>query len=366
MTGIRPLTREDLPQVADICEVVLRQGSGPAKPGLARAFERMFFDCPWQDDEIPSLVYEEADGRIVGVILAYVRRMVFDGQQIRMVCSGQFMTLPDSRARAIGAFLLHRLLNGPQDITVTDGATPLTLKIWGKMKGCVEFLQSMRFSRILRPARFVGRLAASRRKGLRPLLAAAAPLLAACDWVGSRLPPARRPASTYVPPEELTPAMLVEGSPRIAGKARLRAGYDLPYVMWLYERLGEMESRGALHKRAVMGPDGRMEGCYIYQLLPHDIAHVVHLAAADDARERVFDNLCEHAWRQGAVAVQGRAEEPFLMELQRHHCLFQYQEPFTLIHSRRDDILRAIYAGEACLTRLDGHWWMGFHREKYE
>jgi hypothetical protein len=366
MAGIRPLTPGDLPQVADICEVVLREGKGPAKPGLAKAFQRMLFDSPWWDPEIPSLVYEETDGRIVATILGYVRRMVFDGKRIRMVCGGQFMSLPESRGKATGAFLMQKFLNGPQDLTITDGATPTTLRIWERMKGRVEFVQSMRFTRILRPARFMGRLLANRRRGLRPLFAVAGPLLAACDWAGSRLPPARRPSFPYAPPQELTPAMLVEDLPRIASRARLRPDYDLPYVTHLYERLAEMESRGALHKCAVTGRDGRIEGCYIYQLLPGDVAHVVQLVATDDARDRILDHLCEHAWRQGALAIQGRAEEQFMEGLQRHRCLFHYQEPFTLIHSKRDEILKAIYGGESCLTRLEGHWWMGFHREKYE
>ena len=57
MASIRPLERSDLPAVATLYELVARSGSRTPAPGLERYFEKTFFDHPWADPEIPSLVF---------------------------------------------------------------------------------------------------------------------------------------------------------------------------------------------------------------------------------------------------------------------------------------------------------------------
>ena len=74
MSAIRPLERDDLPQVVSLYEHVARSGSRTPPPGLAAYFERTFLDHPWADPEIPSLVYADGD-KIVGFLGSSVRRL---------------------------------------------------------------------------------------------------------------------------------------------------------------------------------------------------------------------------------------------------------------------------------------------------
>ena len=37
----------------------------------------------------------------------------------------------------------------------------------------------------------------------------------------------------------------------------------------------------------------------------------------------------------------------------------------ALIHARDPEVLHAVQAGRALLTRLEGEWWMGHHLEPF-
>jgi hypothetical protein len=88
VSRIRPVERDDLPTVASLFEAVMRSRGRQPPPRLAAYFARTWLDHPWADPEIPSLVYETPDGRILGFVGAHVRRLTFDGRPVRMVCPG--------------------------------------------------------------------------------------------------------------------------------------------------------------------------------------------------------------------------------------------------------------------------------------
>ena len=96
MDGIRPFERSDLPQVADLYHRVMRAGSGAAPAGLQAGPAQTLLESPWRDPEIPSLVSQESDDRIVGFVGVHTRRIVFGGRRVRLACSGQLVVNPES------------------------------------------------------------------------------------------------------------------------------------------------------------------------------------------------------------------------------------------------------------------------------
>lgn len=66
-----------------------------------------------------------------------------------MACSGQLMSDPAVRNRAVGTLLLRRFLAGPQDLTMTDGATEATRRMWRGLGGAVGHLGSITWVRVL-------------------------------------------------------------------------------------------------------------------------------------------------------------------------------------------------------------------------
>src|SRR5688572_32892498 len=133
--GIRPFRRSDLPAVAELYESVARSGKREPPPHLADYFARTFFDCPWTDAEIPSLVYQDERGGLLGFLGSHVRRARLDGRLIRVAYGSQLVVDPQARARAVGAMLFRTHLQGPQDATLTDGANEIVRRMWGASGG---------------------------------------------------------------------------------------------------------------------------------------------------------------------------------------------------------------------------------------
>ena len=140
MASIRPFERADLPAVASLYELVARSGSRMAAPGLERYFEDTFFDHPWADPEIPSLVFVDDDGGVGGFIGSSVRRLEFRGAPIRLGVAGQLVTEPKARNRAAGMFLMKEYLAGAQDLTVTDTASDVVERLGARQQLEAEHL----------------------------------------------------------------------------------------------------------------------------------------------------------------------------------------------------------------------------------
>ncbi len=360
MPEIRPLERADLPQVASLYEHVARSGSWDAPPGLVEYFEETFFDYPWADPEIPSLVYED-DGKISGFLGSNVRPFVFDGAPVRLAISGQLVTDPDVRTRAAGAFLLKRFLEGPQDLTITDTASDTARRIWEGLGGETMHIGSIGWARVFSPLRSVWDY--KTRTGGSRVAPVVRPVLSAVDAVGSLA--ARRALRVSAPSgstEVLTPEALREHIGAVAKPYRLHPSYaDSAGTKWLLEQVARVTQRGELVARLVRHADGRPLGWFVYYHRSGGIAQVLAVAAAGNALGEVLDALLADARERGAVAVQGRVEPHLLEHLSGRRAIFHKSGYLPLIHSPRPELLHAIHSGRALLTRLAGEWWMGHH-----
>jgi hypothetical protein len=359
VTAIRPLQREDLPAVARLYERVMRSGSRIPPPGLVPYFERTLLDYPWCDLDFPPLVYTEGEERVVGFLGAYARRLRFDGRSIRMVCSGQLVADPDARAPGVGALLLRKCLAGPQELTITDGATDTVRELWERLGGQTLSAASTDWVRPLRPwglgAEVLGRRTDSDRvrRGARAL---APPL----DGITARLSGRLRPTRPDTIAEALTPASLAELLVAFDVEVALRPDYDEAFLGWLFEELRRVPQRGTPVERLVRHPDGRPAGWYVAFIRPGGISHALQVAGARESLGAVLDQLVWEAARSGSTAVRGRVEPRLLPFLRDRRCLLHPSE-WALVHGRDPELLRALAFGHALLTRLEGEWWMGHH-----
>lgn len=109
-----------------------------------------------------------------------------------------------------------------------------------------------------------------------------------------------------------------------------------------------------------MDSAGAAVGWYGYQVNRGGVAEVIHLGAVKGRTLEVLDLLFEDAWRQGVVALRGRLEPCWLPGLAARQCTLLPAGAWTLVHSRRPDLVAAILAGDAMLSRLEGEWWLNF------
>jgi hypothetical protein len=360
VSAIRPVERDDLPQVVDVYERAMRSGHPPAPPGLQAYFARTLLDQPWADPEIPSLVYEADDGRILGFIGSHVRRLDFDGRAMRMGCAGQLVSDPEQRRLAIGAKLLRKYLSGPQELTITDGGTEVVHEIWVRLGGHALHPHSVVWTRLLRPARAAGARRLERRDMGR-LQRIAQPVFSLVDMPMGRLTrPREDPA---VEAEELTARALIEHQSEVLGAARVRLDYDEGFLDWLFEEMAAVRTRGRLVRR-LLRQDGRLLGWYIVYLKRDGLSEVISIAATKGAHGVVFDSLFAEAWKSGAAGLEGRLEPELYEPLSDRRCLLRYGTR-ALFHTRDPELAAAISLGQSALTRLDGEWWMGHHTEPF-
>src|SRR5262249_31196560 len=101
MKPVRSFVKDDIPQVVDLFQRILLS-EGPSFRKLSPAalpnyFEQIFFNNPWYDEEISSLVYQESNGKIIGFLGVVPRSMEFQDRSIRAAISFHFMVEPENR-----------------------------------------------------------------------------------------------------------------------------------------------------------------------------------------------------------------------------------------------------------------------------
>ena len=355
---IRPFVPEDIPQVVDLHRRVFSENSVSVSVSDLKAyFHALFFENPWFDEDLPSLVYRESEETILGFYGVLPRPMRMKGRLIRAAVSSQFMVDPSARNRLAAVELQSAFFAGPQDLSFTDGANDASRRIWEGLGGSTAFPYSVHWTRLLRPANyFLNRwkdraLSTSARLCIQPLASLT-------DFFAAHKRKSPFLQSEQSPEEELPSETLLEHLPRFTATKSLCPDYDESSLRWLLEQAGEKKSHGKLRKVLVRNGCGDIVGWYMYYLNANGISQVLQLVASRNSIRRVLDQLFFHAWRSGSFAVSGRLDPEFASDFSEERCLFSFGGPRMLVHSRHADLREAIQRGDAFLTRLEGEWWM--------
>jgi hypothetical protein len=363
---IRRFVNDDIPQVAALHDKIFgHQGKCPARAlppqlrqELHRYLERVFLDNPWYDEALPSLVATGPHGRISGFLGVVPRRMSLNGRPVRVAVSTQFIVDPDSRGH--GAALLFKFFSGPQDLALADDANADGRRAWEAAGGATALPYSLRWTRLLSPARYLASELLERAR-LRRLEVLARPFCHAADslarrrlphWFGSRAPAWRE--------SELTVGTLVEYISLLAGDTSLRPDYEEPSLHWALESAAQKTQFGPLRKRLVRDENGEVRGWYIYHAKPAGTSTVLQLAGRDGSIGAILDHLFFDARQQHSLAVSGILLPQWAPVFSEKKCFLNYGRPWTLVHSRRSEIMAAFQRGNVFLSRLDGEWPMRF------
>ncbi len=355
---IRPFERSDLSVVTSLYELVARSGTRVPPPGLEQYFERTFFEQPWTDPEIPSLVYVDENGAVAGFLGSSVRRLDFDGEPVRVAVSGQLVTDPKARSRAAGAFLMKTYLSGPQDLTITDGATEEVRRMWVGLGGETRHLECIGWIRAFRPFLAAAQLVEGPRPRLARVLRPVAPALDATTRAASSWLDVTEPSGTR---EELTPELVVEHLPQVARDFRLRPAYDVDFIRRLLPEVEAVRNLGTLVRQLVRLDSGDVAGWFVYYATDGGLGWVLQIACSERSAEPVLDHLFSDAASRGVTALRGRVEAHVRAPLSSRDSVLRKSDAIALVHSRRTDLLHAVHSGRALLTRLEGEWWMGHH-----
>jgi len=354
MSEVRPMATDEVAQIAQLYRVVDNSDWRIPPSELAGFFQRILVEDPWADPEIPTLVHVEDSGEITGFIASHVRRMKFDDTTIRLASGGPLIAHPKVRNRAVGPRLWKRYLAGPQELTIADGASDEMREIFELIGGQLLHPSSIAWVRVFRPFGFTGNRVLRQRPRSKALGARMWPGL---DTAAGTIKYFRPPAGPDTTSEPLTPKLLLEHMPVVTRSLRLFPAYDEPYLNWLFAELHDNRTWGTPVGRFVRDDRARPLGWYVYYLLPGEGCQVVHVAAKDRHAGDVLDALFADAAQHGGAGLQGRVEPRLLPALAHRGCLFRYSSR-SLVHSPHPELLAALAAGQALLTRLEGDWWM--------
>ena len=349
MTEIRPFERADLSAV-----IALLEGHLPSWTYGEWFLARTLVDSAWADSDLPSLVAVDGEGDILGFIGAQVRRLQFDGRELRGVCCGHLTVAADRGAGHAGALLLRRLLSGAQDLTWTDSPTDGVIHMWRTFGGHLDHPRSCDWMLVLRPLRWTGGVLATmaRRSPMREAMpVAAVPVQASGGRFVARAFP---PCPPGVEGEEATPAAIVEELPALTRGLRLRVDYDAAYLAQLLEEVDA--TMGSLVRRLVRR-DGRAIGWYCYLSRPGGASRVLHLCAPESELEAVVSELTEHARARGSAVLTGRLEPHLSSPMRRRLAAIGFARQ-PLIHVRDPEVQAMLATGESLLTHLDGEWYV--------
>jgi len=351
---IRPLSENDLAEVTNLYQRVF----GSTVQGSSAFLQRVFFEAPWHDESLPSLAYEDENGRIVGCLGIMPRLMKFRGRSIRVAVAHHFMVDPSRRNTHAGLELARRFIRGPQDLALAEG-NETSRRIWEFIGGSVCVLYSFCWTRALRPAQYA--VTFLKHRGLSE--GAALTLKTACRAVDATLPLVLQRAFRLQPPtalaDDLDTVTMQACLSTFANDRALQPVYDVSSLSWLVQTLNEKRHRGTLHRVAVRTHSGRPLGWYLYFLGDSGVAEVLQIGGREDKLGEVLDHLFYHAWQRGAVAATGPMDPSLCGPLSQSHCMFHRPDNcWMLVHSHDPQILNALHAGDAFLSRLEGEWWI--------
>ena len=359
---VRPCLRDDIPAVVDLLLTGGRAAPGVTVEQIRRHAEAVYFDNPWVREDIPSLVSVDEKGRLEGFVGVIPRTMRFGSEIIDVAVPGNFVVRasPEGKTNSFAAIaLLKRFFAGPQHLSVTDTANELSRRLWEAAGAVVPGLFSLDWFRPIRPATAILQMMQIARGRPIPLERPIRMAARTADLAGARLLARLGPKQAPFDLEPLERARLLE---LLDGRDRqldIRSHYEPATLEWL---LGMLEARAqsrTLRQSLVLDDRGARVGAFIYLLASDGVAEVLLTVAAEGKFELVLQAVLADATSLGGSVVTGRVNPRQLPAFKGQRC-FMLCNQWTMVHSRRPELLDAFHRGRARLTALDGERWAGF------
>jgi len=285
--------------------------------------------------------------------------MLFNKRPVRAVAASNFWVHEEVRGAGnplIAIKLMKQFLNGPQDLSVANGAAWPSRKIWEACGGVAVPLYSFDWLRPIRPARALLELADAQRdratpRGLRRVADAA-------DLLGSRLVQRYLPNRGAYSLEQLDPHRAVEIVARVPG-FELRPHYDAAAFRWLIDMCQRSGVGNGLRAAIVRGQSRSDEiGCFVYLQHKERVGQVVQLIATLGHLATVLRAVIADASAQGMVLLRGEVDPAADLQAYRDTACLVNTGRWMLVHARQPALVEAFVRGRALFTALDGERWL--------
>lgn len=351
---IRSLQSSDIPAVAELFQKTFRNPRLQAPSSLGSYLEEVFLRHPWESEGIHSLVFLDHCDRIKGFIGLLPLRLRHDGKLLRAAVLGSLMVENPTEDPLIGARLVRAALKGSQDISISESANPLSLRMWELAGGRSLPLYSMTWLRVFRPIAMPLALLARRPRPQRICSALVSPL----DAMLHRFPAnpfssqALRP--DYVDSESTFDEFIV-AMPKLVSHYSVKPDWDEATLRWQLQHAAVKEKFGHLKCRLVR-KGNRAVGGFLYYSRPGGFAFVLQILADPQHQAAVVASLLARAASDGCVAIRGRAQPELLDALIRQQAVL-FNRSSTVVHSRHPELIESLRVGNALITGLAAEAW---------
>lgn len=356
---VRPLAEADLPQVVDLYWTYMRRRKGTIPQALLTLFHELFFVNPFNDSELPSLVYQAPDGRVQGFLGRNVRRMSYCGQTIRVVFGGNLVVHPDFRSGIAAPRLVSTFMSANHDLALTDSANNVSKNILQRMGYTVVPAMNIHWRRPLRPSHYAiyGLSAATKSLALATLKFAAKPFCTIADGIASKLSSSLfRQTKPRLRGEELDLETLLQCMAEFRKGYSLWPEYNLSSLRWLLGFMEARPARGSLRKVLLRDDSKTIVGWYIYYVKPGAVGQVVQIGGDSKCTKDILDHLFWDALERGVVGLHGVVDSRRTADFSDKGCFFTCRGGWTVASSRNPEIMKSLERGDAFFSRLDGEW----------
>ncbi len=320
---IRPFAADDLGQVVALFDRAYLSGAGTPSEQRSALFRRVFLAAPDRSEgALPSLVWEDPAGHVLGFCGAHPRRFVLDGTVILAAAPGQLMVAPEARARGIGVALVRAFFAGPQSFTFNGSASDATRAITGALGAVNPPLRGIRWRIANAKAQPIS---AEGNSGNRASLAAE--LADVCDraFRGLRLVPA----------------------------------HDPELMAWKLETLALTTWQGS--RARIVHRSGAPVGWYVLLLDAEETAVLADFIAPRDAVLMVLAEMLSDAAASGAREVTGYCQSWAQRQaLETLGAEFETRTSKYLFHSNLPALTARFPEGPDHLSAFDGEAWLRF------
>ncbi|WP_449414746.1 hypothetical protein [Ochrobactrum teleogrylli] len=344
---------DDIPAVRDLFRQVFRPEATSNDESFDRYFQQVFFENPYYDADLCSIVHEDSKGEIDSTLCVLPIPYHVDGKIVmgRLLCA--YMMRPGSSPRG-AAELTLTLRSRPNDFSFSDSAAPVSTRHFSAVGGITLDTHGLAWTRIFRAASYVAQFVAERRAALRGWPAAK---------VGQLLDP-------LVPLPKLrnsTNGKLavqdIEQSDAIGLIRHFLPTYDA-YPAWTEQDLHwvlnlarDNRAAGALRSCSVSGTSGEPVGFFCYYARPNGIAEVLSILAPKNREQAVVEVMLSHLQEAGHIAAQGRADPHFLGALSQQSVMFFRLKANVCVVTANPDVLNALDHNDIFVGELAGESW---------
>ena len=353
---IKNCTIDDLPEVIKIHNEIYFPKERRVSQGLLDYYKTVFFQTPWHNDDISSLVFRNKHDEIIGFAGVIARQMHYRGKIINVAVPHRLMVSP-SRGEAFAApRLIRHVLSGPQDLSLADSANDGGRKVWEGAGGKIAVLYSMDWIRPIQPFAYGAVLFSQKmnRFGLKSLtrVGQLVDALGPAGFLNKNI--SEGEFTTHEAGDDQT----FDCMTKLSKGYELSPRYGRKDWKWLIRFQRNNEHRGSFKSFVVSANKNRTIGAFAFYVKNNKQGEVMFLLAHQKARNQVFRCLLNEARKQDLVSLSGKMDPQFFDCYTKNRCLLIHNHNWGAFHTKNEELANSIYRGEAFISNMEGEMWL--------